>query len=218
MRRRTQHDSYSYSTRQAVWLDRHEMCAARASARARAAKHRGGPRVEAPRYATCGNVWRYAGEHPRLPFASAWRARGSLSYSWEAWLGVSPAHPPTIPLSLRPASSRSGQAALIHGARLPGVTGVLQAAHPPIPSQALSPPSPPFSLELTKTLTLCHSLKLKLQKKAYTEMLPFAPSLLFSVECCPIHTVLKFHRTLVVIVKFQSTLKNTKVLNFIIKY
>ena len=142
MRRRTQHDSYSYSTRQAVWLDRHEMCAARASARARAAKHRGGPRVEAPRYATCGNVWRYAGEHPRLPFASAWRARGSLSYSWEAWLGVSPAHPPTIPLSLRPASSRSGQAALIHGARLPGVTGVLQAAHPPIPSQALSPPSP----------------------------------------------------------------------------
>ena len=35
---------------------------------------------------------------------------------------------------------------------------------------------------LNKTLTLCHSLKLKLQKKSiYTEMLPFAPSLLFSV-------------------------------------
>ena len=35
----------------------------------RAAPHRGGPRVDAARYATHGNVWRYAGEHPRLPFA-----------------------------------------------------------------------------------------------------------------------------------------------------
>ena len=106
---------------------------------------------------------------------------GSLSYSCEAWLGVPPAHTPSISLGLRPASSRSGQAALLHGALVPSSNwprGLLQAAHPPMPSQA---PSPFFSLSPSKTPQHLNSSRLQAKnaRKKHIRNASTAPSLLF---------------------------------------